>query len=92
MRRGARDVQLGPTGFGLLERLMERPGGIFTHARLAADVWGQGVTIDDRTVDVHIGRLRKALARGRGRDPIPIARGTGYSFDETYGKSYTKTL
>jgi hypothetical protein len=49
-------------------------------------VWGQAAEIDERTVDVHVGRLRKALSRGRERDPIRTVRGTGYAFDETFGK------
>ncbi len=50
-------------------------------------IWGNSVAIDDRTVDVHIGRLRKALSHGCERDPIRTVRSTGYSFDETFGKS-----
>jgi len=50
-------------------------------------VWGQSVEIDERTVDVHVGRLRKSLSRGRERDPIRTVRGAGYSFDETFGKN-----
>ena len=86
VRRGARDIHLGPTEFRLLEYLLERPGRVFSRAQLLDGVWGQAVEIDERTVDVHVGRLRKALSRGRERDPIRTVRGTGYSFDETYGK------
>ena len=86
VRRGARDLHLGPTEFRLLEYLLERPGRVFSRAQLLDGVWGQAVEIDERTVDVHIGRLRKALSRGRERDPIRTVRGAGYSFDETYGK------
>ena len=87
VRRGSRDVHLGPTEFRLLEYLLERPGRVFSRAQLLDGVWGQSVEIDERTVDVHVGRLRKALSRGRERDPIRTVRGTGYSFDETFGKS-----
>ncbi len=87
VRRGSRDIHLGPTEFRLLEYLLERPGRVFSRAQLLDGVWGQSVEIDERTVDVHVGRLRKALSRGRERDPIRTVRGTGYSFDETYGKS-----
>ena len=87
VRRGARDLHLGPTEFRLLEYLLERRGRVFSRAQLLDGVWGQSVEIDERTVDVHIGRLRKALSRGRERDPIRTVRGAGYSFDETYGKS-----
>jgi len=86
VRRGARDVHLGPTEFRLLEYLLEKPGRVFSRAQLLDGVWGQAVEIDERTVDVHVGRLRKALSRGRERDPIRTVRGTGYSFDETFGK------
>ena len=82
-----RDVHLGPTEFRLLEYLLERPGRVFSRAQVLDGVWGQSVEIDERTVDVHVGRLRKALSRGRERDPIRTVRGTGYSFDETFGKA-----
>ena len=87
VRRGARDVHLGPTEFRLLDYLMERPGRVFSRSQLLDGVWGQAVEIDERTVDVHVGRLRKSLSRGRERDPIRTVRGAGYSFDETFGKS-----
>ena len=86
VRRGARDLHLGPTEFRLLEYLLERRGRVFSRAQLLDGVWGQSVEIDERTVDVHIGRLRKALAADGERDPIRTVRGAGYSFDETYGK------
>ena len=86
VRRGLRDVHLGPTEFRLLEYRLERPGRVFSRSQLLDGVWGQSVEIDERTVDVHVGRLRKALTRGRERDPIRTVRGTGYSFDETYGR------
>ena len=87
VRRGVRDVHLGPTEFRLLEYLLEKPGRVFSRAQLLDGVWGLSVEIDERTVDVHVGRLRKALSRGRERDPIRTVRGTGYSFDETFGKA-----
>ena len=86
VRRGARDIHLGPTEFRLLDYLMERPGRVFSRSQLLDGVWGQAVEIDERTVDVHVGRLRKSLSRGRERDPIRTVRGAGYSFDETFGK------
>ncbi|HXT05936.1 MAG TPA: phosphate regulon transcriptional regulator PhoB [Roseiarcus sp.] len=86
VRRAARDLHLGPTEFRLLEYLLERRGRVFSRAQLLDGVWGQSVEIDERTVDVHIGRLRKMLSRGRERDPIRTVRGAGYAFDETYGK------
>jgi two-component system phosphate regulon response regulator PhoB len=87
VRRGMRDIHLGPTEFRLLEYLLEKPGRVFSRAQLLDGVWGQAAEIDERTVDVHVGRLRKALSRGRERDPIRTVRGTGYAFDETFGKS-----
>jgi two-component system phosphate regulon response regulator PhoB len=87
VRRGARDIHHGPTQFRLLEYLLEKPGRVFSRAQLLDGVWGQASEIDERTVDVHVGRLRKALSRGRERDPIRTVRGTGYAFDETFGKA-----
>ena len=86
VRRGAREVHLGPTEFRLLEYLLEKPGRVFSRAQLLDAVWGHAAEIDERTVDVHVGRLRKALSRGRERDPIRTVRGTGYAFDETFGR------
>ncbi len=86
VRRGERDIHLGPTEFKLLDYLMEKPGRVFSRSQLLDALWDQAADIDERTVDVHVGRLRKALARGRERDPIRTVRGAGYSLDETYGK------
>jgi len=87
VRRGNRDVHLGPTEFRLLEYLMEKPGRVFARSQLLDSVWGMSAEIDERTVDVHIGRLRKALATGTEDDPIRTVRGSGYSFDETFGRN-----
>jgi two-component system phosphate regulon response regulator PhoB len=87
VRRSGRDIHLGPTEFRLLEYLIEKPGRIFTRAQLLDSVWGMSAEIDERTVDVHVGRLRKALSRGRETDPIRTVRGAGYGFDETYGRN-----
>jgi two-component system phosphate regulon response regulator PhoB len=81
MREG-REIRLGPTEFKLLEFLMESPGRVFSRAQLLDGVWGQDVYVDERTVDVHIGRLRKAINRGRDKDPIRTVRGAGYAFGE----------
>ena len=86
VRRAGRDIHLGPTEFRLLEFLLEKPGRVFSRAQLLDFVWGTAAEIDERTVDVHVGRLRKALVRGREEDPIRTVRGAGYSFDETFGK------
>src|ERR1700681_4796688 len=80
--RSGREVHLGPTEFRLLEFLMQSPGRVYTREQMLDGVWGRDVYVDERTVDVHVGRLRKAL--GRGRDPIRTVRGSGYSFDEGF--------
>ena len=85
--RSNRPVDLGPTEFRLLEFLMERPGRVFSREQLLDGVWGSDVYIDERTVDVHVGRLRKALNRGHGIDPIRTVRGAGYSLDDRFGKA-----
>jgi two-component system phosphate regulon response regulator PhoB len=84
VRRSGRELRLGPTEFKLLEFLMRAPGRVFSRAQVLDGVWGRDVYVDERTVDVHVGRLRKALNRGRQPDPIRTVRGTGYSFDETF--------
>jgi two-component system, OmpR family, phosphate regulon response regulator PhoB len=80
--RGLREVHLGPTEFRLLEFLMESPGRVLSRAQLLDGVWGRDAYVDERTVDVHVGRLRKALIRGKERDPIRTVRGSGYVFGE----------
>ncbi len=82
--RNDREVSLGPTEFRLLEFLMENPGRVYTREQLLDSVWGRDIYIDERTVDVHVGRLRKALNRGHEPDPIRTVRGSGYSIDERY--------
>jgi two-component system phosphate regulon response regulator PhoB len=86
VRRGNRELHLGPTEFKLLEFLMERPGRVFTRGQLLDSVWGMDAEIDERTVDVHVGRLRKAVNKPRERDPIRTVRGAGYSFDENFAR------
>src|SRR4029077_527289 len=85
--RSGREVHLGPTEFRLLEFLMQSPGRVYTREQLLDGVWGRDIYIDERTVDVHVGRLRRALNRGRASDPIRTVRGAGYSFDERFGKA-----
>ena len=85
--RASQPIDLGPTEFRLLEFLMERPGRVFSREQLLDGVWGSDIYIDERTVDVHVGRLRKAIARPGQRDPIRTVRGAGYSFDETYART-----
>ena len=80
--RGPREERLGPTEFRLLEYLMESPGRVLSRSQLLDGVWGRDAFVDERTVDVHIGRLRKALVRGKERDLIRTVRGAGYVFGE----------
>lgn len=87
VKRGERDLHLGPTEFRLLEFLMKSPGRVFARDQLLDAVWGQDVYVDERTVDVHVGRLRKVLNRRGQMDPIRTVRGAGYSFDETFGRA-----
>jgi two-component system, OmpR family, phosphate regulon response regulator PhoB len=87
VRRQGRELHLGPTEFRLLEFLMQSPGRVFSRETLLDQVWGRDVYIDERTVDVHVGRLRKAISRARERDPIRTVRGAGYAFDETFAKA-----
>ncbi len=84
--RGPRDVNLSPTEFRLLEQLMQNPGRVYSRGQLLDTVWGRDAFVDERTVDVHVGRLRKSLARGKEADPIRTVRATGYAFDERFGK------
>jgi two-component system phosphate regulon response regulator PhoB len=87
IRRAGKELHLGPTEFRLLEFLMQSPGRVFTREQLLDGVWGHDVYIDERTVDVHVGRLRKAINRARQPDPIRTVRGSGYSFDETFTRA-----
>ena len=87
--RSGREVRLGPTEFRLLEFLMESPGRVFSRTQLLDGVWGNDVYVDERTVDVHIGRLRKAINRGREKDPIRTVRGAGYAFGERAASTST---
>ena len=72
-------LKLGPTEFRLLSCLMERPGRVFTREQLLDRVWGRDIYVDSRTVDVHVGRLRKALMATGGDDPLRTVRGAGYA-------------
>jgi two-component system phosphate regulon response regulator PhoB len=84
VRRSGQELHLGPTEFRLLEFLMQSPGRVFSREHLLNAVWGHDVYIDERTVDVHVGRLRKAISLPRKSDPIRTVRGAGYSFNENF--------
>ncbi len=81
VKRGERDVHLGPTEFRMLDHLMQHPGRVFSREQLLDAVWGSDVYVEARTVDVHIGRLRKALMVGDESDPIRTVRSAGYALD-----------
>jgi two-component system phosphate regulon response regulator PhoB len=80
--RHGRNVHLGPTEFRLLDFLMQRPGRVFSRERLMDAVWGPNTYVELRTVDVHVGRLRKALRVGGAEDPIRTVRSAGYALDQ----------
>ncbi len=81
VRRGDREIHLGPTEFRLLDYLMQHPGRVFSREQLLDSVWGSDVYVEARTVDVHVGRLRKALNTNEEIDPIRTVRSAGYSLD-----------
>ncbi|CAN1552745.1 OmpR Response regulators consisting of a CheY-like receiver domain and a winged-helix DNA-binding domain [Caulobacteraceae bacterium] len=81
VKRGGQEVHLGPTEFRLLDHLMQHPGRVFSREQLLDAVWGSDVYVEARTVDVHIGRLRKALNGRADADPIRTVRSAGYSLD-----------
>ena len=77
--RGGAALKLGPTEFRLLSTLLEKPGRVFSREQLLDRVWGRDIYVDSRTVDVHIGRLRKSLCATGGDDPLRTVRGAGYA-------------
>src|ERR1700704_5980119 len=85
--RGGHAIDPGPTEYRLLEFLMERPGRVFSREQLLNGVWGSEIYIDERPVDVHVGRLRKAINRGQVPDPIRTVRGAGYALDDRFGRA-----
>jgi two-component system phosphate regulon response regulator PhoB len=82
VKRAGKEIHLGPTEFRLLDYLMQHPGRVFSREQLLDAVWGSDVYVEARTVDVHVGRLRKALNREETMpDPIRTVRSAGYSLD-----------
>jgi two-component system phosphate regulon response regulator PhoB len=81
VKRGGKDVHLGPTEFRLLDYFMQHPGRVFSREQLLNAVWGSDVYVETRTVDVHIGRLRRALTTEESLDPIRTVRSAGYALD-----------
>jgi two-component system, OmpR family, phosphate regulon response regulator PhoB len=80
--RNGIDIHLGPTEFRLLDYFMQHPGRVFSREQLLDTVWGSDVYVEARTVDVHVGRLRKALRQEGGDDPIRTVRSAGYALRE----------
>lgn len=81
VRRGEQEIHLGPTEFRLLDHLMQNPGRVFSREQLLNAVWGSDVFVEARTVDVHIGRLRKALSKHGHTNPIRTVRSAGYALE-----------
>ena len=81
--RRKNEVRLGPTEFRLLEFMLQHPGRVFSRSQLLDNVRGETIYIDERTVDVHVGRLRKAVNSGRQPDIIRTIRGSGYAIQES---------
>lgn len=79
--RDGQSIHLGPTEYRLLKTLMERGGRVLSRGQLLDLVWGVNIDVEERTVDVHIRRLRKALDVGNSNDPIRTIRGAGYAFE-----------
>jgi two-component system phosphate regulon response regulator PhoB len=77
--RGEKQLKLGPTEFRLLTTFMEKPGRVWSRDQLLDRVWGRDIYVDTRTVDVHVGRLRKVLGSHGGDDLIRTVRGAGYA-------------
>ena len=82
LSRDGEEIHLGPTEFRMLDFFMQNPGRVFSREQLLDSVWGSDVYVEARTVDVHIGRLRKALAKGKpGFNPIRTVRSAGYALE-----------
>lgn len=79
VKRGDAELKLGPTEYRLLVTMLEKPGRVLSRDQLLDHVWGRDIYVDTRTVDVHIARLRKALTKYGGDDPIRTVRGAGYA-------------
>jgi len=81
VKRNGEEIHLGPTEFRMLDYFMQHPGRVFSREQLLDAVWGSNVYVEARTVDVHIGRLRKALKKSGLTDPIRTVRSAGYALD-----------
>lgn len=81
VRRAGNEIHIGPTEFRLLDHLIQYPGRVFSREQLLDAVWGNDVYVEARTVDVHVGRLRKAINIEGCKDLIRTVRASGYSLD-----------
>ncbi len=81
VERSGKPMRLGPTEFRLLRHFMEHPQRVFSRAQLLDAVWGQESDISERTVDVHIRRLRMAIAVDGAEDPVRTFRSAGYALE-----------
>ncbi len=81
VRRAGKEIHLGPTEYKLLDHLIQHPGRVFSREQLLDAVWGSDVYVEARTVDVHVGRLRKALNVDGTNDPIRTVRSAGYALE-----------
>ena len=79
VKRSGENIKLGPIEFKLLSTFLERPGKVWSRDALLDRVWGRDIYVDTRTVDVHIGRLRRALCKNGAEDLIRTVRGAGYA-------------
>lgn len=84
VRRGTREIHLGPQDFRILEYMLERPGRLFSREQLLKTLWREPADITPRVVDIHVNRIRRALREGEAPDPIRAVRGTGYVFDASF--------
>ena len=77
--RSGENIKLGPIEFKLLATFLEKPGKVWSRDALLDRVWGRDIYVDTRTVDVHIGRLRRALCKNGEEDLVRTVRGAGYA-------------
>ena len=91
VERGGSPIRMGPTEYRLLKFFMEHPRRVFSRAQLLDAVWRNDSEISERTVDVHIRRLRQAISGPQSEDPIRTVRSAGYAFEPAPGNASTAT-
>ena len=79
IKNSTENIKLGPIEFRLLSTFLEKPGKVWSRDALLDRVWGRDIYVDTRTVDVHIGRLRRALCKNGAQDLVRTVRGAGYA-------------